>query len=93
MRRWQANLEQGAAAVGVANRRLPAVGLGPRADDREAEPAAANRRAISLAAREALEDPLLLAGRDARPAVGDLEDGLVALALRRGHDRRAGRGV
>src|SRR5262249_38314728 len=81
-----------AAARPVLGDDAAAVGLGDAAADREAEPGA---RAISAtgAAVELVENALLLAGRDARATIGDLEAQLVVRDARRDLDRTAGRRV
>src|SRR6267378_5871382 len=81
----QGEPEDGAAVAAVLAPDASAVGLDDGAADREPEPGAAAR----AHAVELLEDLALLAGRQPRPAVGDVHDDLVALATGLHVDRLA----
>src|SRR5437879_10552982 len=85
----QGEAEPRAAAGPVLAPDAAAVGLDDGATDRQPEAGAAAR----ADAVELVEDLLLLTGRQAGPAVGDLHDDLVALAARLHVDRLAGRRV
>ncbi len=65
------------ARSGVLEAHVAAVGLGDRANDREAQPG--RRAAVTAGAHEALEDAIAQLGWDAGPVVGHDQHGVIAV--------------
>jgi hypothetical protein len=78
--------------VPIGDRRRAAPTPRERGDEREPE-SGAGSAAAAASAREALEDPFLLAGLEARPLVEDREIGMVVVAAALDGYRAAGRVV